>query len=352
MIKDILLKFKFLSLNNIRKLILVNLMVMIPAVIFIYTAVQLVPMVIRYIDSLNISILEVSPEYRRLALVVVSKKPDDNLWHNVQAYLFDRKGFNSIRKHIFLSAFNEDSVNILQHKALASGEILHKNKPVTLRGNTGEKVVTFNIENVGEGNIEILFYNTGASPDRREVIFYSILMAVSFFLISGSFGGISDYTQRMVFHEARGFGYLLKSIRENFVRSVIISCIISVVIGAVAANIYFYIFIMSTDISVIIAAINFWMLIFFLFILLWVYPLSVLSKGESVWKVIKKSLFVSFDNFEFTLKALFFLFIMGVCSLFTLTILPGFAGSFSFLNTAIKEISSRYSKTEVTSWYI
>lgn len=352
MTKGILLKFKFLSLNNIRKLVLVNLIVMIPVFIFIYTAVQLVPMVIRYIDSLNISILEVSPEYERLALVVVSKKPEDNLWNNVQAYLLDRKSFNSIRKHIFLSAFSENSVNILQQKSLAFGEIRYINKPVTLMGNTGEKVITFNIENVREGNIEILFYNTRASPDRWLVVFYSILLAVSFFLISGSLGGISDYTQRVVFHETRGFGYLLESIRRNFVRSVIISCIISVVLGAVAANIYFYIFIMSTDISVIIAAINFWMLIFFLFILLWVYPLSVLSKGESIWKVIKKSLFVSFDNFEFALNVLLILFIMVVCSLFTLSLLPGFAGGFSFLNTALKEISSRYSKSEVTARYL
>jgi uncharacterized membrane protein YesL len=119
-----------------------------------------------------------------------------------------------------------------------------------------------------------------------------------------------------------------------------------VVTGAIAVNIYFYIFIISSDISVFIAALNFWMLVFFVFILFWVYPLLVLNRDESVWRVMKKSLFISFDNFTFTLRSLLYLLALLLVSCATAFIYPGFAGMLSFLNSTLKEISHRYSQNE------
>jgi uncharacterized membrane protein YesL len=321
---------------------------LIPLVVFSYSAIKLVPLLIRYIDSLNISVLEADRSYSKLALVVISKAKGGKGFsgHN-RVYLFKKSDFNSIRKYIFLSSFDKSSADTLNEKSLAHGEITKLNSPVTLTDRSGKDLVTFKIEDISEGNIEILFFNTKARPKGTPFFIYLTLLIVSFFLVTGSLGGISDFTQRVVFHEPKGFGYLFRSIKSNFFQSVIISFILFVVIGAVAANIYFYIFVLSTDISVIIAAINFWMLIFFLFILLWVFPLYVFSREDTVWRVIKKSLFLSFDNFEFTLKALFYLFVLIVSSVFTIFILPGLAGAMSFLNTALKEISSRYRSVDI-----
>ena len=51
--------------------------------------------------------------------------------------------------------------------------------------------------------------------------------------------------------------------------------------------------------SVFIAALNFWMLVFFLIALLWAYTLMILNRNESLFKVVKKSLYISFDNLEY-----------------------------------------------------
>jgi hypothetical protein len=345
--KNTLLKYKFFSAGNIKRLILVNLLVFLPLLAFFYSAIKLVPLLIRYIDTLNISVLEADPSYTKLALIVVSKGQGEGFTQFDRVYVFKKSDFNSIRKFVFLSSLDKSSIDVLEEKSLAYSDIREIYNPITLTDPSGRDVVTFKIEDISDGNVEILFFNTKAPRKGRPFFINLTLLIVSFFLITGSIGGISDYTQRVVFHEPKRFRYLFRAIKNNFFQSVIISCLIFIVIGAVTANIYFYIFVLSTDISVIIAAINFWMLIFFLFILLWVFPLYVLSNEDTVWRIIKKSLFLSFDNFEFTLAALFYFFVLILSSIFTLFILPGPAGTLSFLNTALKEISSRYRNPEI-----
>ena len=46
------------------------------------------------------------------------------------------------------------------------------------------------------------------------------------------------------------------------------------------------------------------MLVFFLIALLWAYPLMILNRNESLFKVVKKSLYISFDNLEYTGRTL------------------------------------------------
>jgi|GEM_PF-1456328 len=346
MTKSTFFKFLFISLSNMKKLIVVNLILLVPLAVFCYTLVQLIPLVVRYIDSMNISVLYVHPDYNKLAVVVIGNRSNSAEQMDHQVYVFERKVLSPIRKYIFLSELKENSRQVLRQKSLAYGEVQYPKQTITLQGKDGQTVITFKVEDVREGSIEILFYNSLFPLPDRMVFLYTSLLIVSFFIISGSLGGISDYTQRVVFHETKGFSYLFKSIRKSFGRSVLICLFFSIIIGAVVANIYFYIFIMSADISVFIAAINFWMLVFFLFILLWVFPIFAMSGDESIWKVMKKSLFISFDNFDFTLITLLVLFLMGIISVLTLFIVPGFAGTFSFLNTSLKELSSRYSSPE------
>jgi hypothetical protein len=297
-----------MSVSNFRRLIVVNVLLLVPTLVFLYTAVRLVPLVIQYIDSLNISVVQVNPEYGKLAFVVLSRKIGQNVLDKDKIFVFKKQDFNSIRKHIFLSSLDRRSLDVLQEKSISHGEITYNSQPVLLQGKNGYPVATLQVENVREGTIEIMFYNSELSIDHWQVMLYSILMAVSFLIVTGSQVGISDYTQRVVFHEARGLTYLFKSIRGSFLQSITISLLYCIVFGAVIANIYFYMFVMTTDFSVFIAAVNFWMIIFFFFILLWVYPLFVLNRGESILKVMKKSLYLSFDNFQFTLDSLLFVF--------------------------------------------
>ncbi|KPJ86297.1 MAG: hypothetical protein AMS17_13090 [Spirochaetes bacterium DG_61] len=343
MTRNTFLKFLFLSLSNVRRLVFLNLIFLPPLILFIYCFVHLIPLAVRYIDSMNISVLYVHPDYKKLAIVVIGS---DRVVVNHLVYVFERRDLNRLRKHLFTSELNESSTLILSENALAVGEIQYPGQQLTLLGKGGEQVVTIRIEDVKEGSIEILFYNSRIPQADRMAVLYLVGLIASFLFIAGPLVGISDYTQRVVFHESKGFSYLFDSIRSSFGKSVIICLFFSVIIGAIVMNIYFYIFIMSTDISVFIAAINFWMLVFFLFILIWVYPISAMSRDESLWKVMKKSLFISFDNFDFTLRVLLLLCVMVVISVVTLFLMPGIAGIFSFLNTALKDLSSRYSSQE------
>ncbi len=345
MTKITLEKFLFVSLGNAKRLIAVNCIFLVPLLVLCFTCVKLVPVAIRYIDSMNITVLHSHPDHERLAIVVFShgaggEKPD----HEV--YVFERNLFNSIRKHIFLKAHSQRSLEILQQKALGYSEILHPGQVTTVTDDTGKQILTMRIDHLRENTIEIFFFRASPLPERGDLILYAVIFGISYLLIAGSLCGISEYTQRVVFHETRTFSYLFTAIGSNFFRSFFISMFLSVIFGAVAANIYFYIFIMSAEISVFIAAINFWMLIFFIFILLWVFPLCAMNRDESVWKVMKKSLFLSFDNFEFTLDMFLLLLLMGLFSVITLFLIPGFTGIFAFLNTGMKDLSSQYRKTD------
>jgi hypothetical protein len=336
-------KFFFLSLSNAKRLVVVNLVFLPVLALFSYCFINLIPLAVRYIDSINLSVLQVNPAYDRLAIVVVGTDGGEVAG---QVYVFKRSVLRSIRRYLFAEGFAGPGSRILREKAIAFGEIKQQKQVVTLRGEQGEPIVTIRADDVKPGSVEILFYRSRSPVRQNVILLYAGGLLAGFLLLSGSFCGISDYTQRVVFHETRGFSYLFRSIRRSFGRSLIISLVFSVIIGAVIANIYFYIFIMSTDASVFIAAINFWMLVFFLLILLWVYPISVMNRDESLWRVMKKSLFVSFDNFDFTLHTLLLIVPMGVLSAATVCLLPGISGVFSYLNTALKELSSRYSAME------
>jgi len=353
-------KFVFLSSSNVKKMFLVNFLLFAPMVVILYTLFRLVPLVFNYVDSMNVSIVDVNPAYKSLIVVVISDDSvigdnsgigDDaqrRFWGGNQVYVFQRKGFNGLRKHIFLSRSDESSFSLLRERALAYAFVENLPGPVKLFDKTGAELLVLQIENIRRDAVEIVFYRRGIVPDRKMLVFYVILFILSFILVAGSLGGAADFTQRVVFHEVKGFSYLIKSIERNFFRSIFVSFLYALVCGAVAANIYFYIFIMSTDFSVFIAAVNFWMLMFFFFILLWVYPLLVLNEEESVWKVLRKSLYISFDNLEFAVRTMFFLVPLFVISLATLTIFPGVAGIFSYLNNALKEVSSRYNRPDMT----
>jgi hypothetical protein len=312
---------------------------------------------------MNVSVIEVAPEYERLAIVVISpalnlaRQNDRGVWSfrlkrrdtdaqgksgRETVYLFDREGFRAIRKDIFLG--NQKK---LQARALGSGVGSLSRDTLVVKDREGKRMAVIRVEGLKEGTVEILFWHARSKETDERIILYAALLFASWVWISGTFGGINDFTQRIVFHEPKHFGYLWKAIRKHFARSLAVSLFFSVVMGAVFANIYFYIFLVASDVSVFIAAINVWMLLFFLLVLFWVYPLLVLSSDESIWKVMKKSLFVSFDNFVYTLRGLGIVIVMIAASAVTLFIFPGVSCFFGFINTALKEVSARYSKLDV-----
>jgi len=341
MTKNTFIKFIFLSHSNIKRFILINLILLVPLCVFFYTLFQLVPLAVRYIDSFNISVQEMSADYGKLAVVVISEKNK-----NESVYVIKRKDFNSLRKYVFLSTSDENAEHILRERALGYSDIPFYGKSLAINDKKGDRLVTLFIQGGRENTIEILFLNEKKNISKQRAFLYEVLLVMSFVLISGSLGGISDFTQRVVFHETKNFAYLCQAIETYFFRSLFVSVFFTIVIGAIATNIYFYIFIINNELSVFIAALNFWMLVFFIFILFWVYPLLILNRDESIWKVMKKSLFVSFDNFKFTLDSLLLLFLMIIFSCITFFTIPGFAGIFSFMNSALKEISYRYSRPD------
>ncbi|HUT64607.1 MAG TPA: hypothetical protein VMZ05_00495 [Spirochaetota bacterium] len=338
------IKFRLIAQSNVKSLLPINLVLLVPTLLFLFTLMKIVPVVLGFFDTLNVSVLETSPRYDRLAIVVISEAGGGTRGSVREAvYVFDREVFRKVRKAIFLGNYD-----LLEQRALGFSELPLSSNSLTIRDPEGALIASLKIESVKEGAIEIIFYSSKAKVASEWLIIYAVLLLLSWIVVSGSFGGINDFTQRIVFHEPKRFGYLFHAIRRHFARSLSVSLFFCVVIGAVIANVYFYIFIVASDISVFIAAINAWMFLFFLLVLFWVYPLLVLSQEESIWKVMKKSLFVSFDNFLYTLKALGVLILLLAGSCLTLFVFPGISFCFGFINTALKEISSRYSKLDVT----
>jgi len=331
------LKFLLLSQSNIRRFIFLNLMLLIPLSGLVYSLYVLIPQGIRYLDSFNVTVEWLHEGYDKLAITIATGDKD-------RIYLFTRKDFNRIRRHLFEGDTQGHSA--LEEASLGYTKLHFFGEPHTILDKEGKPLARVHVEVVKNNVIQVFFFRRGSAIDRKGILFHIILFAASFLLLFGSLGGVSDYTQRVVFHEMKSFGYLLEAIRRFFWRSLLVSAFFTVVVGAIGTNIYFYMFIVNNDLSVFIAAINVWMLVFFIFILHWVYPLLILNRDESIWRVMKKSLFVSFDNFEFTLDCLSFLTLMLIFSCLTLFIVPGIAGSFSFMNSALKDVSSRYNQSD------
>jgi len=345
--KSIFYKFFYLSFSNVKIFILINLLFIIPFILFFYPFFRLIPVLVQYVNSRDVLVEYVNPKYKKLSIVVMSRRNNEDNYLRGEVYIFKRNGFNKIRKYIFLSMIDEAQNKTLKEESLGYREIPLYSMPFNVKDSFGNIIANLKIENVRSGSVEIMFYNATVLPHKRDILIYLVLMMLSLIIISGSLGGVCDFVQRVVFHEIKSLHNLFFMIRRYFFRSLLVSLFIFIVISAITANVYFYIFIISNDISVFIAALNFWMLIFFLFVLLWVYPLLVLSKTESVWKVMKKSLFVSFDNFKFSLDTILHLIPIIILSFITLFLFPGISFIFSFLNTALKEISFRYSKTNI-----
>jgi hypothetical protein len=337
MTRGAFLKFLFLSQSNLKRFVTVNLLLLLPLSGLCFSLYELVPRALRLLDSFNIGVEWVREGHDRLVIAVVTGKLD-------RVYVFQREDFNGLRRYLFSSP--EENRDLLEEAALASGVVLFYGKPQTFVGKNGEPLLTLTLEQSKENVIQVLYYRKDLSPYKPRLAFSLGLFLVSFVLLFGSLGGVSDFTQRVVFHEMKSFSYLFIAIGRFFWRSLLVSLFFAVVIGAIGTNVYFYIFIIAGDFSVFIAALNFWMLIFFLFILFWVFPLLILNLDESVWRVMKKSLFISLDNFEFTMDCFIFSALMLIVSSVTLFCVPGIAGFSSFKNSALKDISHRYTQSD------
>ncbi|MFW6138924.1 MAG: hypothetical protein ACOC7U_07105, partial [Spirochaetota bacterium] len=205
-----------------------------------------------------------------------------------RVFVFKKRGFNSIRKHIFLDT-GDKRLRVLKENALGYREIPHYREYFSVRTEQGRHLAHIRVESLKRGVTEIVFPSGDKTTSPKMQLWYLALLCTSFTLLGGSMGGICDYTQRVVFHETRSFSYLFRAIERSFFKSLCISFFIFMVVAAIAANVYFYIFIISNGLSVFIAALNIWMFLFFVFILFWVYPILVLNREESIWKVMKKS---------------------------------------------------------------
>lgn len=335
-------KFVFLSRNNIRRYLVMNLMLLIPLGIFVFSLSQLIPRFVHMIEGLSISIQEVQTREQRLAVAVVHGPGS-----RAGVYVYPRERFNQVRGYLFRSVSDQEAAGEARTRALGYRRGVVYGEPFTVENSRGEPVLTMYVEGARESSIEILFIDTDSGRGLPGALLPGylpwVLLAAGYLLLFGSLGGVTDYTQRVVFHETRRFGYFVRAVMAHFFRSLLVSLFFLTVTAAIGVNVYFYIFVISSDFSVFVAALNFWMLVFFLFILLWVFPLLVLNRDETVWRVMRKSLFISFDNFTFTLRSLGVLFLLFLCSCGTLFIFPGPAGLFAFQNAALKEISGRYS---------
>jgi hypothetical protein len=328
------LKFNFLSRHNLARFLLLNLLLLLPLGCFGYSLSVLIPVFMQRVERFSVSIPRVYAD-QRLTVAVVHAGETGGV------YVFDPDVFNEVRGEVFASVREPGARQTVRERSLGFRDSVVYADTFTVRTGEGEPLLDLYVEGGQEQSVEILFLDPSETRGTSGLLPW-ILLGVSFPLLFGSLGGVADYTQRIVFHETRAFGYFFTAAAEHFFRSLLLSLFLIVVTGAIGVNIYFYIFVISSDFSVFIAALNFWMLVFFIFILFWIFPLLILNNEETVWKIMRKSLFISFDNFDFTLHTLLRLLLLFALSCCTLFIYPGIAGMFSMNNAALKEISGRY----------
>jgi len=373
------LKFFELMKNNIGKFIVINLLFFVPLIIAVVGASRIIPLAVNFFDSLDVSVVEVSKDYDRLVLVIYylpagvdedkhgfffklfrktgeesrSLSDSENVIEEKNperkikglAYLFDRRVFNRVRKHLFMSFSGDPLSNahakLLKKVAISFKSINSFDKPVEMRDRNGNLVMRLMVEPAGEGVAQIFFYKS-----RRfiniPVYFSIVLFTVGFLLLAISIGGITEFTQRLVFHENRRFSYLFEAMRRHLIHSLVISLFMTLVLTAIITNIYFYMFVMGNGTSVFVAAINVWLFFFMVLIFIWVFPISVINPEDSIVNIFKKAIYLCFDNFNTSLDMFLILILQVVVSVLTLGIVPGISGIMAFLNSGIKEVSSRY----------
>ncbi len=338
-----LFKYWYFFKSNVKRLILINLISLIPIVSVVYGLVNIIPYLLDYFSSMNMAVLEIDPDYNDLVFVVMDKTATEHTGDSVaDVFIFKKSSFKKIRRFIFLSTYGSDVKNLLMKEAIGGISIPFYGESITIKNRNGKPVATVWIDKLHRGAIEVFSYRKRREWNQKDFVYYTFFLLSGLILLGGVVGGIGEYVQRMVYHEVQKFTFLFNAIARNFFKSIVVFLFLFIITAAVAANIYFYIFIVSSEVSVFVAALNIWMLIFFLFILQWVYPLMVINSDESIWRTMKKSLFFSFDNFEFSLKILINFIAMFIASVFTAGLVPGVSGILSFLSNSLKEISVKY----------
>lgn len=369
------LKFFELIKNNIGKFLIINLLFFIPLVMLVAGASRIIPLGINFFDSLDVSIIDVNRNYGKLVMVVYyfpekESGREDNFFSKIfgktnkasesspvhksageknnvygVAYLLDVRVFNKVRKHVFMSFSGDPLSNahfkLLQKVAISVKSIDSFDKPLEFYDKAGHLVMKVMLEPAAGGVAQIFFYKS-----RRFLnipLYLSIvLFAGGFLILAVSIGGITEYTQRIVFHENRKFSYLFEAIRRHILHSLIISLILLLVLAAIIANIYFYMFVMGNETSVFVAAINVWLFFFMILMFMWVFPISVINPEDSIMNIFKKAVYLCFDNFTTSLDMFLILILEIIISTLTLGLIPGISGIMAFLNSGIKEVSSRY----------
>lgn len=340
-----LIKYLYFFKFNFFRLIMLNLIPLIPLGMMIFGLVNTLPSIIDYFNSMNMAVLEIDPVYQKAVFVVVTRDEDksDSL---ADLYMFKSTDFNSLRKYFFIPPYDDDKITTLSKRAIGTATITFFGEPITVKDKNGASIATVWISKVGKGTIEVMTYKQRREWNQINFAEYISLFFIGLILFGGMLGGLSEFVQRMVYHETRKFGYIFTTMRKHFIKSLVITIFLVIIIFAVVANIYFYIFLFSNDVSVFVAALNLWMLVFFMFIFLWIFPLMVINSDESIWRLMRKSLFLSFDNFEYTIDVLLIVVVMVLSTVLTVGIIPGITGIFSFLSSSLKEISARYSKMD------
>ncbi len=341
-------KFIYLFKSNFKRFLVINFIALLPVFAIFYGAINIFPYLVDYFNSLNIAVLEVLPEYDKFIIVAIDKldskdPPDDAGTGVAYLYVFKKDVFNRIRRYVFTNPYDSSVIGLLRSKAIGTAVVPFYGESVIIKDKNGKAFATIWIDRLQKGSIEIINYKKQREWSQRNFIYYTFLFLSGLIILGGLVGGIGEFVQRMVYHEVQKFSYIFAAITKNFFKSLVVFLFFFIISSAVFANIYFYIFIVSNEISVFVAAMNIWMFIFFLFILQWVLPLMVINSDESIWRTMKKSLFFSFDNFEFSMKVLVNIMFMFVISILTLSLIPGISGILAFLSNSLKEVSVKYS---------
>lgn len=349
--KDVMTRMSFIKYfyflkNNISRLFLLNIITLIPISMLVFGLFNTLPFIIDYFNSMNMAVLDIKPSYEKAIFVVISDSDEKDSNNLADLYMFKNENFNSIRRYLFIPPYNQNKSDIIKKKAIGTASITFFRGPVTVKSKDGKPIATVWLSKVGKGAVEVMNYRKKREWDQITFIKYTALLLLGLILLGGMLGGLYEYIQRMIYHEVRKFIYVFIAIKRHFVKSLVVSILFFIIVSAVSANIYFYIFIFSDEVSVFVAALNLWMLVFFMFILLWIFPLMVINSNESVWKLMKKSLFLSFDNFEYTIDVLLTVLLFVVLTAISAGLIPGITGIFSFLSNSLKEISASYSKQD------
>lgn len=173
-----------------------------------------------------------------------------------------------------------------------------------------------------------------------ELVFY-LLIVLSVLVFSLLRGGTAEVTKNYSCYISETWKPFFNGIKRNIGHSLFFFLVVMILFFMVSFTIPFYSSFDNT-IGLVLSLVLFWVLIFFLFALVYYFPLMTHFPGDKPMKTMKKCFIVSFDNPGVTLFLILHIIIDSALSVITAGLVPGMCGIMLSESDIMKLLMKKY----------